>query len=532
MVDTFLQANPVIFISALTFFRAKAWRLGGIRWGQSVICRVMPPNGGIVTGLLCYLFRCVESTPTHLQKYVRAAIAQTHGPQIMARFGAYFLHTFDPSHANPLPEAGECDDEQVAKVISQKSRRQAQARRAAPQAGVERPSEQFPIGATPTWDEVKQAVVTRPGDMLVDPPYQEAWEQDAIAAKVFVSFTRQFWSIVKAERLVSGFVVPQHLTLREAMGYWSVRFAQENLAPASFVPTNAGLRGPIQGQRAKSFYERVGVFFPDPAQPIGRGSPWAEFCRAPGYVWFFWDQARDQDTRSAVLGTLGEIFTHLQCLPPSAPFKSKDTPGSLWPWDRETESTPLITNARLYKIDSVSAPRRKERVTVVGARTERLQQIQLSEGWHPQAALGRTERQQRAPSITEGENVAAPRTGAAPARKKAQTANPSVRAEGGKPSMGGRRMVTRLLSGRARNPGKDAHAPLAARSQRRYISGIGRKRPRDWSDDESQGEGGQGKGDESEDEDIPGGEASDSYDGGSGQATDTSQSEYQDEDSS
>ena len=99
-------------------------------------------------------------------------------------------------------------------------------------------------------------------------------------------------------------------------------------------------------------------------------------------------------------------------------------------------------------------------------------------------------------------------------------------------AMGGRRMVTRLLSGRARNPGKDAHAPLAARSQRRYISGIGRKRPRDWSDDESQGEGGQGKGDESEDEDIPGGEASDSYDGGSGQATDTSQSEYQDEDSS
>jgi hypothetical protein len=228
---------------------------------------------------------------------------------------------------------------------------------------------EFPIGRTPTWKEVKHILKVQPWVLLeryqmpaelkgYDLAPQGSDEHDA--ARLFRLFTSHIWVTLNGTRQAEDDqLTPQ--SLAQSLECWSLEFGWARLEKCRIIPCNAGLTGAIPGRRDLAFTDRRAVYFPD--QDVELRDTWALLAEEPGYISQYWEMVQKRSTEEEVesfQNCISLILSYCQCLP-----NSYRTPnGSGKPWKEAGEEVEMVSNPRYYKLEAigkVSNPKAKAR---------------------------------------------------------------------------------------------------------------------------------------------------------------------------
>lgn len=316
-------------------------------------------------------------TPVMVNSYVNESLALLRFRQIVDRFGMFFLHELDLTKANCLPEILEVDDMGVIKALGGKLPKPK--RRMEGVLG----DDGYPLGATPSWQEVRQTIGQKPWELmrkwrwptdLEDAVTEQLDSPAKIAGDLFAQFTTHFWSLLNGKWQCPNLLTVTAVTAQEALEYWTVESVYERLKQCTFLASNAGLTGAIPGTRQVSFEERVTLYFPQESAEIGLH--WKKLTAEPAYIARYWETTRKMtDNQIADLNTwLKHLLSHCQCLPDSTRAS---------PWTMKGDSVLITTNPLYYRLRGIGKSgrrggvRRKGSVhTGVSAFKQRLLELQ------------------------------------------------------------------------------------------------------------------------------------------------------------
>lgn len=130
--------------------------------------REHPPNYGILTGLFAFLMQSILFTPPQTDPYVTESLNLLCFREVVERFGLFFLHDLDLSLNHCLPEILRMDDADVYRSlkISTHRTKRLQLQHLQPHPQIEVNPDEHPIGPTPTWKQLENALQKQPWNIL------------------------------------------------------------------------------------------------------------------------------------------------------------------------------------------------------------------------------------------------------------------------------------------------------------------------------------------------------------------------------
>ncbi|KAI0667341.1 hypothetical protein C8Q78DRAFT_982564, partial [Trametes maxima] len=359
---SFLATNPILWIKSDLWFGYLAARVETIQSLQIRLSMLQPPNYGVLTSLLCHLIREVSSTHLIPPQHVRTALAHLQAQTIMNNYGTLFLHDLDVTAIPVLASIQDEDDETVLRTmgITTDGKKSLQRRRIRVNDTQNASSIAYPLGPTPVWAEIANAISTHPEGFVKPYQYNLYLSYTTLAAKLFVQFTFHVWSILSSSWLiVPSIQCPENL--EDAMAYWTIGFARGTIARVAFQATNGGLSGPISGHREPSFRDRASLFFPPLGYTVPKGSQWWVFLLDNiGYISEYHKAISESTSNTAaqdIITALADIFSHLQLLPFSA-AGNPTTHGFVWKQDGD-RGVRVVINPQYYRMESIGSGSRR-----------------------------------------------------------------------------------------------------------------------------------------------------------------------------
>jgi hypothetical protein len=314
---------------------------------QMSLVRSNPPNLGTLTILLMHLMRAICTTP----KFIPPSLLdsrQRMGDRVTqrGRFGLLFIHGLDLESAT-VEDFDPVDSDAVRQHVK------ADAKQLRKHPALALPTihsaEDYPIGAYPTWRQLKAVIVQDATRIMVPWAWNPSWQQlSGPASNCFIAFTKDYMLTVSPAYLVGG-RPPAITTLSEAMGWWAVSSLKRHILDAAFLPSNAGLEGPKRGADQLLFREQMDVFFP--SRDVTDQSVWKPFVIA-GYIGEYHRLLDELDEGDGITmkHALSILFSKVQALPNARGSNHKDQ-GSLWITDASARGCPtFVTNPSMYRI--------------------------------------------------------------------------------------------------------------------------------------------------------------------------------------
>ncbi|KAA1480062.1 hypothetical protein DENSPDRAFT_756950, partial [Dentipellis sp. KUC8613] len=345
--EVFLESRPILWMSAKVWFQFLSRRLQEIQAAQITLYKNEPSNYGIITGLLMYMARASESTPTYVPRHTLDSLQDISAKNIMERFGMLFLHDLDIHSKDEAYFT--LQDQDTADVLA--SMGKLERRKPRPQAKPDPlpSSDEYPLGSEPTLVELRHIIHHEPWKMMTPFVYLPFWSQHEEACRLFILFTGQMFLFLSQGWFINPKIRDKDpLSLEDAMNLWTPSSLYGNLTHVSFRMSNAELTGPIKGQRQPSFRKRMNAYFPPPEEPDPTSKQWQVFCKEPGFIAKYRNILQTyEDSPDNVLrlrNALGTIFQSLQCIPSSNEAK---------PWKKSSETgsgLEVICNATYYKL--------------------------------------------------------------------------------------------------------------------------------------------------------------------------------------
>ena len=305
------------------------------------------------------MLRNVPHSPVAQTGYLRDALRDLHFDKVMDRFGTFFLHGLDLEKA-ALPDIMQEDTDECLLAMSRvKTLKQVRDKRAmVPTSAVvdDGPTEQFPIGNAPTWDEIVSTMACNPKLLMSEWAWDDKWATGSTAGRLFLQFTTDYFLTLSTE-VVKAVHLPKPKDLKGAMELWTVPSLMELLKDVSFKPSNHGLLGKVPGRRNPGFKDMVDLFFPSPEINVREKSVWHPLVTR-GYIREFHQTIHlmTEDEISSLLRALGRIFGRIQCLPNAVTCTQRSC-GRLW--EQLDGGIRMLTNPVFYKIEMVAKAKRK-----------------------------------------------------------------------------------------------------------------------------------------------------------------------------
>jgi hypothetical protein len=358
-MQTYLEdANPILAVKSELYFGFQIRRMRELRNVQMHMAKYRPENYGTITSVLMHMTRHIAHSPVATEGYLKDALRELHFQTAMERFGTFFLHDMDLEHA-AMPWIDEKDSDECLLAMSRvKNLQKIKEARGIEVAMVvdEGPTEQFPIGNAPTWEEISLTMARRPTLLMSDWVWDEKWTSRSAASRLFVQFTIDYFLTLSADALKES-EFPKPRDLKGAMELWTVRSLSNVLKHVSFKPSNHGLKGHVSGRRNASFTDMMTLFFPIPELNIRKDSVWHPFL-IKGYIHEFHEKhyTMSEKEKSSLLLGLKRIFGRLQCLP-NAVACSRKACGRLW--EQFDGGVRMLTNPIFYKIERVGKAKRR-----------------------------------------------------------------------------------------------------------------------------------------------------------------------------
>jgi hypothetical protein len=253
------------------------------------------------------------------------------GGLLQQRFGMFFLQDLDVEHAH-MPSIVEKDNVEclVAMSHNKSLTRLKKERRATTieATRVDEPTEQFPIGIAPSWNEIVSAIEQHPTLLISEWIWNDKWGSKSTAARLFVDLIIDYFLTLSSDALMPlGFSKPKDL--KDTMELWTVRALLNILNVVSFKASNHGLVRKVNGKRHAGFMNLTNVFFLVPELDIRKDSVWIPFLEK-AYIKEFHEtmyELSDKDSSSLIF-LLQKIFGRLQCLPSALPCSTRTVKGS------------------------------------------------------------------------------------------------------------------------------------------------------------------------------------------------------------
>ncbi|KIM76118.1 hypothetical protein PILCRDRAFT_91756 [Piloderma croceum F 1598] len=245
LMQTYLEdANPILAVKSDLYFGFQIRRMRELRNVQMHMAKYRPQNYGTITSVLMHMMQHIAHSPVASTGYLRDALRELRFHKVMERFGTFFLHEMDLEGAAVLQIDKE-DSDKCLLVISQvKSLQKIKEMRGIEVAIVadEEPTEQFPIGNAPTWEEISLMMARWPTMLMSDWVWDEKWVTRSTASRLFVQFTIDYFLTLSTDALkVPEFPKPHDL--KGAMELWTMQSLMTVLKDVSFKPSNHGLKG-------------------------------------------------------------------------------------------------------------------------------------------------------------------------------------------------------------------------------------------------------------------------------------------------
>jgi hypothetical protein len=357
-MDTYLeQRKPILAVKSEIYFSFQIRRMKEVQNAQTHFSQYRPSNYGTITAVLVHMLRQIPHSPVAKTSYLSDALRDLHFYKVMGKFGTFFLHELDLENAS-LPGIEQEDSNECLLAMSRvKSLRLIKEKRAVDTALLanEEPTEQFPIGNAPSWDEITSTMARNPTLLMSEWAWDDKWATRSTAGRLFVQFTTDYF-LTLATDVVRNLKLPKPKDLKGAMELWTLRSLTRTFNDVSFKPSNHGLLGNVAGRRNPSFKDMVHLFFPIPEFNIRKDSVWHPFL-TKGYIREFHETLypmTDKDT-SSLLHALGKIFGRIQCLPNAVACTQKAC-GRLW--EQFNGGVRMLTNPVFYKIEKVGKAKR------------------------------------------------------------------------------------------------------------------------------------------------------------------------------
>jgi len=349
----------VLWIPTYLWFEFTSARLKAFELATAHLYRKSPPNKGIICGVFMHLMRSIESTPMNVPSHVRHSLAALKLRSTIATHGMMFLHdlNLNDDGSETLPQVLLEDDQQIRKELSFAAEKPRGRTRG---SGQSLRTEEYPLGESPTWNQVKDTLKRSPLRLI------RLWERPmwlehtpTAAGILFVNFTKSVWVSIRTdwtERIEAELEAVTNLDA--AMEFWSAEGILNRLKAVSFSINRSGIKGAVRGgQDAKSFRERTKIYFPDDDDILPpRGSKWVPFfAEVVGYIRTYHRRLRalsDVEDRERITEGLEDIFGHLQCLPNSEQFTSTKE-GRVWGRAAGEEAIGVLVNASHLKFRAI-----------------------------------------------------------------------------------------------------------------------------------------------------------------------------------
>jgi hypothetical protein len=386
-----INDGSILWLPSEIWFQFLAGRLDALRRSYEIIYHKEPENHGVLAGLWTYLMQSVMFTPTMVHSYVTNSLAMLRFKQRVDRFGMFFLHDLNLEKRSILKEVMQADDLEVRRTLGISKRKQRiRPRLPPPSPMTSMEVAEFPLGRTPSWVQIKNAIADKPWEMMRPWIWSEELEETVsgdpesmarLAGKLFVLFTVHMWTTGHPSLLKERDPV-MATTAREALSAWTVGALDRRTKGCVFLACNAGLPGAIPGTREEIFQDRVDCYFPRTRQTM-RGQ-WQGMAIQPGYLGEYWETVGEgllEEEQEEVRDWLGRLLAHCQCLPVSThsdPWKVKRDGGLM-----------VTTNPRYYKLGSVGSAgsrRIQERRQIhMGVKAQQRRILEIS-GYNPHVA--------------------------------------------------------------------------------------------------------------------------------------------------
>lgn len=225
----YVESRPMIFVKSETWFGFLSRRLRELEACQYSMRRMLPPNYGLITGILMHMIRAITSTPREVPSHVTQSLKSLKAGGIMLEQGLLFLPELNVEDVkNALPGIRAVDGLDVITSMGLSQRRRPER----PVAVRHLPTVDYPFGRNPLWNDVLYAVQNHPTTFLKEPIYRPIWASNAFAAQVFIEFTFQMFLVLQERWRRRHFDYPTGL--RQAMDMWTPESLQRTLSHVTF----------------------------------------------------------------------------------------------------------------------------------------------------------------------------------------------------------------------------------------------------------------------------------------------------------
>lgn len=317
-----------------------------IRSTQLRLQSLQPLNYGIMTGLLTFMLQSVLFTPFMVSPYIRESLGLLYYKQVADRFGMFFLHNLDLSKEKCLPEVLSVDDADVLKTLGVKLKKRKQ--RMPSPIGDEI---DYPIGRHPTWKEVKCCLKDTPWNLMRRWSWSPRWDLiDREVASLFTLFTCHIWATLNDKWKAGDQAKLSPVTLQDALECWTIQAVHSAMLSVTFIASNAGLTGSIQGLRIMSFGQRRATYFPQSRANLN--GIWFSLAREPGYIsrYISMCETLDESGVDHLNDQLEKLLNDCQCLPTKTRTKDGRITSRAGIWEVEADHVLVLTNPLFYKI--------------------------------------------------------------------------------------------------------------------------------------------------------------------------------------
>jgi hypothetical protein len=358
----------VLWLPSKLWFTFLARRLEILNKTHEKIYRSQPQNYGVLSGLFAYLMQSVMFSPPKVNTYVQETLAALEYKRNCDRFGMFFLDKLDVTNPAFIDGILERDDASVKRTLGPLIARVRVP--IATRAEAEGDLMQYPIGATPTWLQIRRSLERDPTVLMCKweglpfelEKYGTSSEDstEAKAAEIFIKFTRQMWMSLHKDWRIDPKTEREPKTLEAALFCWAVDSVLQHCDQPIFRPCNTGL-APTPGRHVASFGDRRELYFPK--EDIGPANDfWSLYTEEPGYIHDYRECMRKVGIED-LDACLEEILMQCQCLPDS--MRNKSTGKG---WRVQQKRLVILTNPRFYSIRAVGTNATASRKRLVGVR--------------------------------------------------------------------------------------------------------------------------------------------------------------------
>src|ERR1700734_2974196 len=199
---TYLEdGQPILAVKSELYFGFQIRRVKELQNVQIHFSKYRPANYGTITGLLMHMMRHIPHSPAPQTDYLKDALRDLHFMKKMDKFGTFFLHDLDLQKAF-LPDIAQADTDECLLAMSRlTSLKQIKDKRdmVAMVVENEEPTEQFPIGNAPTWDEIALTMAHNPKLLMSKWAWDHKWATGSTAGRLFLQFTTDYFLTLSTE---------------------------------------------------------------------------------------------------------------------------------------------------------------------------------------------------------------------------------------------------------------------------------------------------------------------------------------------